>query len=67
MGRHSLLGYFVSIEIPYGVLSWPIHRRLEMGQAVGAVLAMIALTWAISVAADRWDAWRRARRAAAPA
>ncbi|HSN91701.1 MAG TPA: heparan-alpha-glucosaminide N-acetyltransferase domain-containing protein [Anaeromyxobacteraceae bacterium] len=67
MGRHSMLGYFVSIEIPYGILSWPIHKRLGMGQSVGAVVAMLVLTWAVSAAADRWDAWRRARRAAAAA
>jgi uncharacterized membrane protein len=67
MGRHSMLGYFVSIEIPYGVLSWPIHKRLGMGQAVAAVVAMIAVTWAFAAAADRWDAWRRSRRAAAAA
>jgi hypothetical protein len=67
MGRHSLLGYFVSIELPYGVLSWAIHKRLGMGQAVAAVVAMIAVTWALAAAADRWDAWRRSRRAAAAA
>jgi uncharacterized membrane protein len=67
MGRHSLLGYFVSIEIPYGVLSWPIHERLGMGQAVAAVIAMLAGTWAVAAAADRWDARKRARRAGAPA
>jgi len=65
MGRHSMLGYFVSIELPYGVLSWPIHKRLGMGQAVAAVVAMIAVTWAFAAAADRWDTWRRSRRAAA--
>jgi uncharacterized membrane protein len=67
MGRHSLLGYFVSIEIPYGVLSDPLHRRLGMGAAVLGILAMIAVTWAASAAADRYDAWKAARaRPAAP-
>jgi uncharacterized membrane protein len=68
MGRHSLLGYFVSIELPYGMLSSPIHKRLGMGWAVAAILAMIAVTWAFSAAADRYDAWKaeRVRRAAPP-
>ncbi len=68
MGRHSMLGYFVSIELPYGVVSSAIHKRLSMTGAVLGVLAMIGVTWAISAGADRYDAWKaeRARRAAAP-
>jgi len=69
MGRHSLLGYFVSIELPYGALSSVLHKRLTMAWAIGGVFAMIVATWAISVGADRYDAWKvdRARRAAASA
>jgi hypothetical protein len=68
MGRHSMLGYFVSIELPYGALSSVVHKRLSMTGAVLGVLAMIGVTWAASVAADRYDARKaeRARRAAAP-
>ncbi len=68
MGRHSLLGYFVSIELPYGVLSSVVHKRLSMPGAVLGVVAMIGVTWAASVAADRYDAWKaeRARRGAVP-
>jgi len=58
MGRHSLLGYFVSIELPYGALSERLHKNLGMGAAVLGVILMIALTWAASAVADRWDAWR---------
>jgi uncharacterized membrane protein len=66
MGRHSLLGYFVSIEIPYGLLSLPLQKRLGTGAAVVGVLAMIGVTWASAAAADRYDARKaeRARRAA---
>jgi hypothetical protein len=69
MGRHSLLGYFVSIELPYGALSSAIHKRLSLAGAIAGVFAMIVITWAASVAADRYDARKaeRARRAAAPA
>ncbi len=68
MGRHSLLGYFVSIELPYGALSSSLHKRLGMGAAILGVVAMVAATWTASVAADRYAAWQagRARRAAAP-
>ncbi len=68
MGRHSMLGYFVSIELPYGALSSVVHKRLSMTGAVLGVLAMIGVTWAASVAADRYDAWKaeRARRTPAP-
>lgn len=67
MGRHSLLGYFVSVELPYGALSNSLHKRLPMWGAVAGVLGMIAVTWACSAAADRRDAWKaeRARRAVA--
>jgi len=69
LGRHSLLGYFLSVELPYGAFSAPLHRRLSMGQAIAAVLAMVVLTWAASAAADRFDDWkaRRARARLAPA
>ncbi len=69
LGRHSLLGYFVSVELPYGALSAGLHKRLGMGTALLGVGVMIVLTWAASAAADRYDAWkaRRARRAAPPA
>ena len=69
LGRHSLLGYFISIEIPYGALSADIHKRLSIGTALLGVVVMSAATWAASAAADRWDAWRagRARRAVPPA
>jgi len=72
MGRHSLLGYFVSIELPYGVLSSALHKRLGMAAAVAGVVLMIAVTWGAAALADRYDAWkaerlRRATPTAAPA
>jgi hypothetical protein len=65
MGRHSLLGYFLSIELPYGALSDSLHKRLSTQTALLGVLLMIVATWAASVAADRYDAWK-AGRAGAP-
>jgi hypothetical protein len=70
LGRHSLLGYFLSVELPYGAVSSSLHRRLGMGQVAAAIVAMIALTWAASWAADVYGAWKagraRARRLPAP-
>jgi membrane-bound metal-dependent hydrolase YbcI (DUF457 family) len=68
LGRHSLLGYFISIELPYGALSSGLHKQLSRNAALLGVVGMIGLTWAASAAADRWDAWRaeRARQAARP-
>ncbi len=63
LGRHSLLGYVVSVELPYGAASSVLHKALSMQTALWGIVLMIAATWAISVAADRWDAWRAARAA----
>ncbi len=59
MGRHSLLGYIVSVELPYGVLSKPLHDRLPVWGAYVGIVAMIAATWALSLAKDRWDRRRK--------
>jgi uncharacterized membrane protein len=67
MGRHSLLGYFVSIELPYGILSRPLHKRLGTAAGLAGVVGMIAVTWLVSEAAERWDARKAARVRAAPA
>jgi len=70
MGRHSMLGYFVSIELPYGALSTALHKRLGTGAAVVGVIAMIVVTWLASEVAERYDAWSAVRartRAARPA
>ena len=64
LGRHSLLGYIASIELTYGAVSSMFHKTLSMGSTAAGIVAMIGVTWAMSVAADRWDAWRAARAAA---
>ncbi len=64
MGRHSLLGYFLSIELPYGVLSRPVHKALGTWAGLAGVVVMAVLIWAASLAAERYDEWKagRARR-----
>jgi uncharacterized membrane protein len=61
IGRHSLLGYFVSVEIPYGRLSDPLHRRLGPQSLLLGVGAMLLLTFEIARVADRYDDWRAGR------
>jgi uncharacterized membrane protein len=69
MGRHSMLGYFVSIELPYGALSSVLHKKLGTAAALVGVVSMIVVTWLASELAERYDVWsaNRARaRAARP-
>ncbi len=75
MGRQSLVGYIASVELTYGAilewLSWrvaggPLRKALSFGATVAGIVAMIAVTWAISLAWERLQALRKAR-AAAPA
>jgi len=61
MGRHSLLGYVLSVVIPYGGVSHLLHHRLPMAWALASVVAMIVLIWAASAAMDRRDDRKRAR------
>jgi len=65
MGRHSLLGYVLSVLLPYGSVSGPLHHRLSMRAALLAVVAMVVLIWAAASLADRRDA-RRAPRGPRP-
>lgn len=62
MGRHSLLGYILSVVLPYGGVSHRLHHRLSMRAALGAVVAMIVLIWGASALADRRQGRKGARR-----
>lgn len=66
-GRTSLLVYWVHIELCYGLLAFRLHLygRLTMVAATGALLVMVALMLALSLAKTRWwDPRRRQMRAA---
>jgi hypothetical protein len=76
MGRQSLVGYIASVELTYGAvlewLSWktaggPLKKSLSFGATLAGIVAMVAVTWAISVGWERVQAYRRARAAAPPA
>ena len=66
LGRHSLLGYVASVELTYGRATSPLHRALSLGTVLAGIVAMIAVTWALSIAADRLAVRRQsaARQAA---
>ena len=46
LGIASLFVYWIHVEMVYGVLSWPIHRRLTFEQALVAfVVFSVFLYW----------------------
>ena len=61
VGRHSLLGYVASVELTYGLASWPLHRALPLAGVLAGIAAMIAVTWGLANAADRLAARRGAK------
>lgn len=68
-GRTSLLIYWIHIDLCYGLLAHRLglYGRLNMLQATVALLVMIALMLAVSVAKTRWwDPWRRGNRQVKP-
>jgi len=49
-GVASLFVYWIHVEMVYGVLSLPIHRRLTFGQAlVGFILFSLFLFWLVTL------------------
>ena len=62
LGRHSLLGYMLSVELSYGQLSKPLHGRLSLTGVLLGVVAMLVVTWALSAGRDFWDRRRRTGR-----
>ena len=74
MGRESLVGYIASVELTYGAavewLSWRtlrggVRKSFGFGATVAGMVAMIGVTWAISLGWERFKAWRKARAAVA--
>lgn len=67
LGRQSLVGYVASVQLTYGVVAEPFRKALSFRDTVTGILALIVLTWAISLAWEAWQGWRKARaKAAAP-
>jgi uncharacterized membrane protein len=61
-GQSSLFVYWVHVELVYGVVSQPYHRRLPFAAAVAAFAvfsaAMFGLVLAKNAAAAGWKRWR---------
>lgn len=59
LGRHSLLIYWVHVELVYGYATWPIHRRLPLWGTMVAFVVFTALMYRVIDLRDRLvSAWR---------
>ena len=61
-GRASLFVYWIHVEMVYGVLSLPLHRRLPFGWAVGAFAAFSLLLFGLVRVKKRWVEGGRAQK-----
>ena len=57
-GRASLFVYWVHVELVYGVISAPIHRRLPFPVAVAAFIAFTAAMFGLVRLKDAFQRWR---------
>jgi len=67
LGRQSLVGYVASVQLTYGAVAKPLEKRLSFPATLAAMVGMITVTWAISVAWERVQGWRKGRKAAGSA
>jgi uncharacterized membrane protein len=59
-GKTSLLVYWIHVDLCYGLVSKPLHHRLDMGQATLGFVLMTAAMFLVSVAKTKyWDERRR--------
>ena len=59
MGVESLFVYWIHVEMVYGVLSTPLHRRLTFEAALAAMAAFTCFLYVLVKLKQRWS-WRRA-------
>ena len=59
LGIASLFVYWIHVEMVYGVLSWPIHRRLTFEQALVAFAAFSVFLYGLVKLKDRVLSARR--------
>lgn len=52
-GRSSLFVYWIHVEIVYGVLTYPLHRRLPVWQSIIAFALFSALMYAVTLFKNR--------------
>jgi uncharacterized membrane protein len=67
-GRTSLLVYWIHVNLCYGLISRPLHHRLDMiGATVGFVLMTAAMLLVSVLKTKYWHGWPRRRSASAAA
>ena len=67
LGRQSLTGYIVSVELTYGALAGPVKKAVPFPVLLWAMAAMVVITWLACRLWERWLAWEKARLARARA
>jgi uncharacterized membrane protein len=63
LGRQSLVGYIVSVELTYGALAARVRGSLSFTTTMLGMVAMVGVTWAISIGWERLQRRRRGRGA----
>jgi uncharacterized membrane protein len=56
-GRASLFVYWIHVELVYGVLSWPLHKRLTLNQALMAWALFSVAMFGAAKMKDRVVEW----------
>jgi uncharacterized membrane protein len=59
LGTTSLLVYWVHVELVYGSWLETLKKRLTIGQAALATVAVVLLMYALSAAKTKWVRWHR--------
>jgi hypothetical protein len=62
LGRQSLVGYVASVELTYGALVAPLRGALSFRATAAGIVVMVGVTWAVSAAWERLQAWRQTPR-----
>jgi uncharacterized membrane protein len=65
-GRSSLFVYWIHVEMVYGLISLPIHKKLSHPQAWAALAAFTLFMLGCVIAKERFVARRAGRRSARP-
>jgi uncharacterized membrane protein len=67
-GRSSLFVYWIHVELAYGIISYPIHRKLPVWWSLAAFTAFTAFIYAVTLLKSRIVAdWKARRTAPLPA
>jgi uncharacterized membrane protein len=53
-GRHSLFIYWIHVELVYGYLTWPVHRKLTLGAVLASYLVFCGVMYGALRLRRRW-------------